>query len=66
MPAQGCLVYSTLLFSFELLRNDFLVVRPKQVIYGDTDSIMINSGLDDIEKAKAIAKTVIEEVRFEI
>lgn len=34
----------------------------KQVIYGDTDSIMIYSGLDDIAKAKAIATKVIHEV----
>lgn len=34
-----------------------------QVIYGDTDSIMIHSGLDDIAKAKAIAGKVIQEVR---
>ncbi|KAJ8430025.1 hypothetical protein Cgig2_008464 [Carnegiea gigantea] len=33
-----------------------------EVIYGDTDSIMIYSGLDDIEKAKAIAGKVIQEV----
>ncbi|RZS06271.1 hypothetical protein BHM03_00036901 [Ensete ventricosum] len=35
-----------------------------QVIYGDTDSIMIYSGLDDIAKAKAIAGKVIQEVRL--
>lgn len=34
-----------------------------QVIYGDTDSIMIHSGLDDITKARAIAEKVIQEVR---
>lgn len=33
-----------------------------QVIYGDTDSIMIYSGLDDITAAKAIAGKVIQEV----
>lgn len=33
-----------------------------EVIYGDTDSIMIYSGLDDIAKAKAIAAKVIQEV----
>ncbi|XP_008241474.1 PREDICTED: DNA polymerase alpha catalytic subunit [Prunus mume] len=33
-----------------------------EVIYGDTDSIMIYSGLDDIAKAKAIAWKVIQEV----
>ncbi|KAJ9170679.1 hypothetical protein P3X46_018771 [Hevea brasiliensis] len=33
-----------------------------EVIYGDTDSIMIHSGLDDISKAKAIAGKVIQEV----
>ncbi|RXH75354.1 hypothetical protein DVH24_030075 [Malus domestica] len=33
-----------------------------EVIYGDTDSIMIYSGLDDIAKAKAIALKVIQEV----
>ncbi|XP_075654619.1 DNA polymerase alpha catalytic subunit [Castanea sativa] len=33
-----------------------------EVIYGDTDSIMIYSGLDDIPKAKAIAEKVIQEV----
>ncbi|KAL9241573.1 hypothetical protein vseg_015671 [Gypsophila vaccaria] len=33
-----------------------------EVIYGDTDSIMIYSGLDDFEKAKAIARKVIIEV----
>ncbi|KAL5564969.1 hypothetical protein UlMin_028133, partial [Ulmus minor] len=32
-----------------------------EVIYGDTDSIMIYSGLDDIPKAKAIAGKVIQE-----
>lgn len=35
-----------------------------QVIYGDTDSIMIYSGLDDCAKAKAIAVKVIQEVNF--
>lgn len=33
-----------------------------QVIYGDTDSIMIHSGLDDIEEVKAIKSKVIQEV----
>ncbi|KAJ8764232.1 hypothetical protein K2173_005972 [Erythroxylum novogranatense] len=33
-----------------------------EVIYGDTDSIMIYSGLDDIAKAKSIAGKVIQEV----
>ncbi|KAF8659922.1 hypothetical protein HU200_058146 [Digitaria exilis] len=33
-----------------------------QVIYGDTDSIMIHTGLDDISRAKAIAGKVIQEV----
>ncbi|KAG0453481.1 hypothetical protein HPP92_024785 [Vanilla planifolia] len=33
-----------------------------EVIYGDTDSILIFSGLDDISKAKAIAAKVIQEV----
>ncbi|XP_057449530.1 DNA polymerase alpha catalytic subunit-like [Lotus japonicus] len=33
-----------------------------EVIYGDTDSIMIYSGLDDIGKAKALAGKVIQEV----
>ncbi|GMH25198.1 hypothetical protein Nepgr_027041 [Nepenthes gracilis] len=33
-----------------------------EVIYGDTDSIMIYSGLDDIAKAKEIAGKVIQEV----
>ncbi|KAK9713540.1 hypothetical protein RND81_06G034100 [Saponaria officinalis] len=33
-----------------------------EVIYGDTDSVMIYSGLDDFEKAKIIAKKVILEV----
>ena len=32
------------------------------MVYGDTDSIMIYSGLDDISKAKAIAGKVIQEV----
>ncbi|XP_022883767.1 DNA polymerase alpha catalytic subunit-like [Olea europaea var. sylvestris] len=36
-----------------------------EVIYGDTDSIMIYSGLDDIVKAKSIAAKVIQEVGFE-
>lgn len=35
-----------------------------QVIYGDTDSIMIYSGLDDIVKATAIARKVAQEVRI--
>ncbi|CAH8335889.1 unnamed protein product [Eruca vesicaria subsp. sativa] len=33
-----------------------------EVIYGDTDSIMIHSGLDDIERVKAIKTKVIQEV----
>ncbi|XP_058740714.1 uncharacterized protein LOC131612999 isoform X3 [Vicia villosa] len=33
-----------------------------EVIYGDTDSIMIYSGLDDIAKATSIAKKVIQEL----
>lgn len=33
-----------------------------EVIYGDTDSIMIHSGLDDITAARAIAGKVIQEV----
>lgn len=33
-----------------------------QVIYGDTDSIMIHTGLDDIEEVKAISAKVIQEV----
>ncbi|KAJ0971998.1 hypothetical protein J5N97_019957 [Dioscorea zingiberensis] len=33
-----------------------------EVIYGDTDSIMIYTGLDDISKAKTIAGKVIQEV----
>ncbi|PWA66889.1 DNA polymerase alpha catalytic subunit [Artemisia annua] len=33
-----------------------------EVIYGDTDSIMIYTGLDDINKAKSIAGNVIREV----
>jgi DNA polymerase alpha subunit A len=34
----------------------------EQVIYGDTDSIMIHTGLDDISRAKGIAGKVIQEV----
>ncbi|KAL6530158.1 hypothetical protein OROMI_028803 [Orobanche minor] len=33
-----------------------------EVIYGDTDSIMIYSGLDDVGKAKSVAGKVIQEV----
>ncbi|KAG8363868.1 hypothetical protein BUALT_Bualt19G0067300 [Buddleja alternifolia] len=33
-----------------------------EVIYGDTDSIMIYSGLDDIGKAKSIAGKIVQEV----
>ncbi|XP_068659458.1 DNA polymerase alpha catalytic subunit [Aristolochia californica] len=33
-----------------------------EVIYGDTDSIMIYTGLDDISKARTIAGKVIQEV----
>ncbi|KAL5228947.1 hypothetical protein ABZP36_017212 [Zizania latifolia] len=33
-----------------------------QVIYGDTDSIMIHTGLDDISRVKGIAGKVIQEV----
>lgn len=44
--------------------NFLLFVLSKQVIYGDTDSIMIYSGLDDIGKAKSIAGKVIQEVCF--
>ncbi|RAL40757.1 hypothetical protein DM860_008455 [Cuscuta australis] len=33
-----------------------------EVIYGDTDSIMIYSGVDDISKATSIARKVIDQV----
>lgn len=33
-----------------------------QVVYGDTDSIMIYTGMDDIAMARAIAGKVIQEV----
>ncbi|KAL1547557.1 DNA-directed DNA polymerase [Salvia divinorum] len=36
--------------------------RLLDVIYGDTDSIMIYSGLDDVGKAKSIASKVTQEV----
>lgn len=39
-----------------------MVGRFLQVIYGDTDSIMIHSGLDDVAKAKSISVKVIQEV----
>ncbi|KAL2520250.1 DNA polymerase alpha catalytic subunit [Forsythia ovata] len=42
----------------DLVQNTFNL----EVIYGDTDSIMIYSGLDDIGKAKLIAGKVIQEV----
>ncbi|KAK4789987.1 hypothetical protein SAY86_017291 [Trapa natans] len=42
----------------ELVQNNLNL----EVIYGDTDSIMIYSGLDDIAKAKGIAGKIIQEV----
>ncbi|KAL9263704.1 DNA polymerase alpha catalytic subunit-like protein [Drosera capensis] len=42
----------------DLVRNNLNL----EVIYGDTDSIMIHSGLDDFSKAKEIAGKVIQEV----
>ncbi|CAA7030946.1 unnamed protein product [Microthlaspi erraticum] len=33
-----------------------------EVVYGDTDSIMIHTGLDDIEEVKAIGAKVVQEV----
>jgi hypothetical protein len=33
-----------------------------QVVYGDTDSILIHYGLEDLAEAKAIAMKVIREV----
>lgn len=52
-----------LLVIFSILFNIRRCNTYVQVIYGDTDSIMIHSGLDDITKAKAIAGKVIQEVR---
>ncbi|GFP88223.1 DNA polymerase alpha catalytic subunit [Phtheirospermum japonicum] len=49
----------------EILQSTVNVVQNTlnlEVIYGDTDSIMIYSGLDDIGKAKSIAGKVIQEV----
>ncbi|KAG6486781.1 hypothetical protein ZIOFF_055361 [Zingiber officinale] len=49
----------------EILQSTVDVVQNNlnlEVIYGDTDSIMIYSGLDDINKARAIAGRVIQEV----
>ncbi|KAK8938032.1 DNA polymerase alpha catalytic subunit [Platanthera guangdongensis] len=49
----------------EILQSTVDVVQNNlnlEVVYGDTDSIMIFTGLDDIPKAKAIAAKVIQEV----
>ncbi|XP_037414948.1 DNA polymerase alpha catalytic subunit-like isoform X2 [Triticum dicoccoides] len=49
----------------EILQNTVNLVQNNlnlEVIYGDTDSIMIYTGLDDISKAKSIAGKVIQEV----
>ncbi|GAB2231798.1 hypothetical protein Drorol1_Dr00010810 [Drosera rotundifolia] len=49
----------------EILQSTVDLVRTNlnlEVIYGDTDSIMIHSGLDDFSKAKEIAGKVIQEV----
>ncbi|KAM0946265.1 putative DNA-directed DNA polymerase [Dioscorea sansibarensis] len=49
----------------EILQSTVDVVQNHlnfEVIYGDTDSIMIYTGLDDINKAKTIAGKVIQEV----
>nr|XP_043631104.1 DNA polymerase alpha catalytic subunit [Erigeron canadensis] len=49
----------------EILQKTVDLVRDSlnlEVIYGDTDSIMIYTGLDDINKAKSIAVNVIREV----
>lgn len=42
----------------DLVQNDLKM----EVIYGDTDSMMINSGLDDVKKSKQIASEVIKKV----
>ncbi|PSS30744.1 DNA polymerase alpha catalytic subunit like [Actinidia chinensis var. chinensis] len=49
----------------EILQSTVDLVQNKlnlEVIYGDTDSIMIYSGLDDVEETKMIARKVIKEV----
>ncbi|KAL6840254.1 hypothetical protein ACP4OV_030064 [Aristida adscensionis] len=49
----------------EILQNTVDLVQNNlnlEVIYGDTDSIMIHTGLDDISRAKTIAGKVIQEV----
>ncbi|KAL5220905.1 hypothetical protein ABZP36_025618 [Zizania latifolia] len=49
----------------EILQNTVDLVQNSlnlEVIYGDTDSIMIHTGLDDISRAKGIAGKVIQEV----
>ncbi|GJN17047.1 hypothetical protein PR202_gb04085 [Eleusine coracana subsp. coracana] len=49
----------------EILQNTVDLVQNNlnlEVIYGDTDSIMIYTGLDDISRAKTIAGKVIQEV----
>ncbi|MCL7024541.1 hypothetical protein MKW94_001907 [Papaver nudicaule] len=49
----------------EILQSTVNLVQNElnlEVIYGDTDSIMIYTGLDDIEKSKEIASKVIKQV----
>ncbi|KAI3875794.1 hypothetical protein MKX03_023717, partial [Papaver bracteatum] len=46
----------------DLVQNDLKM----EVIYGDTDSIMINSGLDDVKKSKQIASEVIKKVSEDV
>ncbi|KAL6508657.1 hypothetical protein OROGR_023368 [Orobanche gracilis] len=45
----------------DLVQNTFNL-EITEVIYGDTNSTMINSGLDDLTKAKFLAGEVIEKV----
>ncbi|XP_068482965.1 DNA polymerase alpha catalytic subunit-like isoform X3 [Phaseolus vulgaris] len=54
----GCLRFSSSRFYAKQLAELITL----QVIYGDTDSIMIYSGLDDIEEANKIAVKAIQEV----
>ncbi|CAK9141422.1 unnamed protein product [Ilex paraguariensis] len=53
------------LHGWEILQSTVDLVQNNlnlEIIYGDTDSIMIYSGHDDISKAKVIAGKVIQEV----
>lgn len=61
---RGCPFLLVNVLFVSMFNDKRIISACGQVIYGDTDSIMIHTGLDDLGTAKMIGVKVIKEVIY--